>query len=253
MPEDIDVGEVGDDEVTGGVPEPLDGCVSDAGDVHLGHRIELLHVAGRLHGHALFAREGILALPVQEVIDMDGLLGLHHLREPLAASADDLTERVLELPERRESDLGGEGRAVLDHRGERDRKTPVPVEVGEVWVGERLGELHLALAANVVEDDIVRSLDAPHRGAVGVGEDDGLHGFVFLTGGIGCEHGLGQGVLRIIGHGWALPPGASKHREPNLYCKPMAEARGLLSVIYVMGQASRLTPPWVHSPVRRDA
>ena len=72
-------------------------------------------------------------------------------------------------------------------------------EVVEVLLQKGARYLHLPLAADVVEDDVVAVLEGAHRLARPVHQHQGLQGLVLLALAVGLTKGLGQGIGFLLG------------------------------------------------------
>ncbi len=163
VPDDIHVGQVGEDEhlaVTG--KGQLDGR-RDAGRAHV-RDLGVVRDLRRRNDNPFLAGKDIFVLAVEEVADMDGLFGLRDLDHPEPCGAEDLGQRVLEVILRRESDLDVEGLGVFDERDIMEIEL-LCREMGETRVGQALRELDLPLAADVVEDKGIPFRDLSDRPA----------------------------------------------------------------------------------------
>ena len=67
-----------------------------------------------------------------------------------------------------------------------------------MWIQEALAELHLPLAAQIVEDDIIALLEAADGSSLPVDQDSRLQGFIIiLPGPISGPNRLSHGVFLI--------------------------------------------------------
>ena len=151
MSDDVHIGQIGDDELASVSRKGLFDGVDDARRAHRGDRGVVPRLRGR-DDHAFLAGKYRIALAVEEVADVNGLLGLRDLDHPEPGDRDRLDQGVLDMLLRREGDRDPQGPRVFDERDEVEVKAP-DGKVPEVRVDEGLGQLDLPLAPDVVEDD----------------------------------------------------------------------------------------------------
>ena len=197
----VAVCKVGDDEVIA-VLEPVGNGVYHAGQAQAGHGIER-HALGGGNAHVVLARERLLVTAVEEEGHVGKLFAFGAVQLRLAGFGEHLRERVPHLGGRERD--GQIGVFLVIHREdyEVERRNPFPLESGEVRVGERIGQLDLALAAAAAEDDRIAGAHRADGGAVGGLQIERLKRIVRSAAAVGLFDRAGKrlaAVERILFH-----------------------------------------------------
>jgi len=199
--DDVDVGEVGEDEAVTALTDHADRGFGHFPHGHLGRLIEEPDVLPCRHHDAVLTGVGGLALAVEEVGDVKRLLRLGDFHLPDPAAGQDLAERFLEVRLGREGHIGPQVPRVLDHGSVVKPEGPGRGKLAEIVFREAARELDLPLAADIVEDDRVAPADPSRRFSRGVDQDQGVERLVILAPAVRLPHRPGHGIRCHRGHG----------------------------------------------------
>ena len=153
---------------------------------------------GRRNADVRLAWEGLVFAAVEEERHMGILLALGTMELLQACLGDHLRQRLLHLFRRERDGQVLELLVIHGHDHEFQSGHVFPGKAAEIGIGERLGQLYLALAAAAAEHHAVAVLDLAHRCAVFVHAHHRLQKIIGLALTIGVLHCLRQRTSSAI-------------------------------------------------------
>jgi len=190
MADDVDVGEVGQDEVVRPRGQGGGDFVGHPAGAHFGSEVVVPKPLGRRDDPPLFPGENLVRPPVQKKADVERLFGFGDFEQAQTRPADGLGQRIPDPPLFGKSHPDRERGVIFDHRREMKAEGSGHRKTGESRLDEAAGDLDLALPSEVVENDGVPGADSAPRLSPLVRPDEGGQGFVLLSGPVSPADGF---------------------------------------------------------------